>query len=108
MPVRRFLCLFWRKTHTKGLRTIFTTTPEEDEGRKVLDSTEVDRTDQSIEQGSRQKSGEADSQEKEAEQRRGENRAVSGTDQSIEQGSRHKRPGQRTGRSAGENRRLLG
>ena len=31
MSVRGFLCLFWRETHTKGLRAKFPTRPEEDE-----------------------------------------------------------------------------
>ena len=51
----KFLCLFWRKTHTKGLRAIFPTRPKEDERRKVPEL----RT------------------EKEAKQRSGDNRAVS-------------------------------
>ena len=34
------LCLFWRKTHTKGLRARLPTRPEEDEERKVPESAE--------------------------------------------------------------------
>ena len=67
VPVRGSLCLFWRETHTKGLCARFPTRPEEDEGMKDPESTEVDRTDQSTEQESRQKSGEAVSQEKDVE-----------------------------------------
>ena len=60
--------LFWFETHTKGLRMRFPKKTGEDEGRNVRESTEVDRRDQGIEQSSRQKLGETDSQEKEAEQ----------------------------------------
>ena len=43
--------LFWRETHTKGLRVRFRTRPEEDEGRNVPEqNTEEDRTDQSTEE----------------------------------------------------------
>ena len=34
LPVRRFLCLFWRETHTKDLRMRSPMRPEEDEGRQ--------------------------------------------------------------------------
>ena len=51
VPVRRFLCLFWREIHTKGLRARFPMRPEEDEGRKVPESTEVDRREQAKEVG---------------------------------------------------------
>ena len=74
VPVRGSLCLFWRETHTKGLRARFPTSPEEDEGRKVPErkkgvrrrnqNREGSRTDQLREQGSRQKSGEADGRER--------------------------------------------
>ena len=37
-PLRRSLCLFWRETHTKGLRTRSPTRLEE--GRKVQEKTE--------------------------------------------------------------------
>ena len=63
MQVRRFLCLFWRETHTKGLRARFPTRLEEDEGRKVPWRTEETRT------------------EKEAEQRCVQNRGVSRSEQ---------------------------
>ena len=33
MPIRGSLCLFWYKTHTKGLRTRFPARPEENEGK---------------------------------------------------------------------------
>ena len=62
--------LFWRKTHTKGLRTRFPTRPEEDEGRKIPGRTEVNRTSQS------------------REETREETRAVGRTDQSTEVGGR--------------------
>ena len=78
MLVRRFRCLFLRETHTKRLLVRFPMRPEKDEGRKVRESTEVNRRDQS-------------SRPKAAEQRRRQNRPVDGTRQ-----------------SAGESRRLLG
>ena len=37
--------LFWRKTHTKGLRARYLTRLEENEGRKVLESAEGGRTE---------------------------------------------------------------
>ena len=95
MPVRRFLCLFWRENHTKGLHARFSMRLEEDKGRKGTEqnrrvdgkgqSTEVGgsrqlreggRTEKSTEQGNWQKSGEAVSQEKEAEQRSRQSRAI--------------------------------
>ena len=61
MPVRGFLCLIWRETHTKGLRAGFPTRLEEDEGRKAPgQNREVDRTHQSKEVGG----GEADGRER--------------------------------------------
>ena len=54
VPVRGPLCLFWRETHTKGLCVRLPTKPEEDEGRKVPQTTEVSRTNQSTEKGSQQ------------------------------------------------------
>ena len=43
-------CLFWHETHTEDLHARFPTRPEEDEGRKVRESTEVDRIDQLTEE----------------------------------------------------------
>ena len=39
-PLRRYLCLFWRETHTKGLRVRSPARPEVEEGRKVPEKTE--------------------------------------------------------------------
>ena len=53
MPVRGFLCLFWRETHTKDLRARFLTTPEEDE--KGQGPRAVNRRRQSTEVGERRR-----------------------------------------------------
>ena len=87
VPVKGSLCLFWCKTHTKGLHMRFPTRPKEDEGRKVP---EQKRTGQLNEEGS---------QKKETSR---QNRAVSKRDQSTELN----RPGQSTGESSQQ--RLLG
>ena len=72
VPVRRFLCLYGRETHTKGLHTRSPTRSEEDGGRKVPEQ-----------------SREETSQQKEAEQRSGQNKAVDRSEQSSEvEGSR--------------------
>ena len=57
MPVRGSLCLFWRETHTKGMRVRLPTRPEEDEGRQSPRAEQkkgVNRRGQSTEQGSQQ------------------------------------------------------
>ena len=51
VPVKGLFCLFWHETHTKGLRARFPTTPEEDEGRKIPEGTEGDRTEKGRGQG---------------------------------------------------------
>ena len=38
-PLRRSLCLFWRETHSKGLRARSPARPEVEEGRKVPEKT---------------------------------------------------------------------
>ena len=58
VPVRGFLCLFWRETHTKGLRARFPTRPEEDEGRQS--PKEVNRREQSTEVRGRRRSEKGD------------------------------------------------
>ena len=51
VPVKGSLCLFWRKTRTKGLRARFPMRPEEDEGKQGHQTKE---SIEKIEQGSRQ------------------------------------------------------
>ena len=55
VQVRESLCLFWRETHTKGLRARSPTRPEEDERRKVPGT--VGRREQSREGHSADESG---------------------------------------------------
>ena len=43
-PLRRSLCLFWRETHTKVLRTRSPPRPEVQEGRQVREKTESQLT----------------------------------------------------------------
>ena len=58
VPLRGFLCLFWRENHTKGWRARFPIRPKEDEGRQGPNravgrrnqSTEEGRTDQDSQQ----------------------------------------------------------
>ena len=57
MPVRVFLCLFWRETHTKFLRVRFLMRPEEDKERQGTRA--ENRRRQSTEESSQQKSGRA-------------------------------------------------
>ena len=69
VPVRRFFCLFWRETHTKGVRARLPTRPIEDERKqrsqsRTEESREQSRTGQSAGESSRQKSREADGQRK--------------------------------------------
>ena len=53
VPVRGSRCLFWRETHTKGLRARFPTRLEEDKGRKVPEKT-GGRTEENREKNSLQ------------------------------------------------------
>ena len=46
VPLRRSLRLFWRETHTKGLRTRYPTRPEVEKGRKAWEKTEKELTKQ--------------------------------------------------------------
>ena len=64
VPVRGSLCLFWHETHTKGLCARFPTSLEEDKGRKVPEWREGVIWQKEAEQKSGQKSGEADSRER--------------------------------------------
>ena len=70
--VRESLCLFWRETHTKGLRARSPTRPEEDEGRKIPER-------QPAEGSSRDQSTGEVSQEKDTVSRREQKRPVDRT-----------------------------
>ena len=70
---------FWCEIHTKGLSPKFPSRPEEEEGRKVRESTEVDkgpaqRRGQSTEVGGSRQSREGSREEKESVDRREKSR----------------------------------